>query len=88
MMDKFKQCVEDLGTIGRMLELPHGQDIAAEMLRELAPYLRELGELERRDPTGAVSLILEYAEGLRSRLGGAESAVLKTTPPLTSERVA
>ena len=87
-MDNFQQCVEDLGTIGRMLELPHGQDIAKELLRELAPYLEELGAIERRDPTGAVRLILEYAEGLRGRLSGSESAVLKTTPGLTSERVA
>jgi hypothetical protein len=87
-MDKFQQCVEDLGTISRMLELPHGQGIAVELLRELAPYLKELGELERRDPTGAIRLILEYGEGLRVRLQGAESAVLKSTPPLTSERVA
>jgi hypothetical protein len=87
-MDKFQQCVEDLGTISRMLELPHGQDIAAELLRELAPYLKELSALERRDPSGAVRLIVEYAEGLRSRLHGSESGVLKTTPALTSERVA
>jgi hypothetical protein len=87
-MDNFQQCVEDLGTISRMLELPHGQGIAAELLREHAPYLKELSALERRDPTGAVRLILEYAEGLRTRLQGAESAVLKTTPPVTSERVA
>jgi hypothetical protein len=73
-MDKFQQCVEDLGTVARMLELPHGRDIAAEMLRELTPYLKELSLLTAKDPTGAVKLILEYAEGLRTRLKGLRSA--------------
>jgi hypothetical protein len=87
-MVTFQQCVEDLGTIGRMLELPHGQDIATEMLRELEPYLKELRALERRDPTGAVGCILEYAEALRAQLNGSHSGVLQTTPPVPSERVA
>lgn len=87
-MDNFQQCVEDLGTISRMLELPHGQDIAEELLRELAPYLKELSQLEPRDSTGAVRLILEYAAGLRVRLNGSVSMVVKTSQPLSSERVA
>jgi hypothetical protein len=68
-MDTFRQCVEDLATIERLLELPHGYDIAAEMLRELAPDLKELKELSRSDPSGGVQLILEYAAGLKARLG-------------------
>jgi hypothetical protein len=87
-MDTFKQCVEDLGTIARMLELPHGHDIAAEMLRELVPYLKQLSAIAGRDPTGAVKLILEYAEGLRTRLHGSESKELKSGRMLASERVA
>jgi hypothetical protein len=74
-MDAFGQCVEDLGTIGRMLELPHGRDIAVQMLRELAPYLKELEVLKERDPTGAVRLILDYVEQLRTRLKVPDSVV-------------
>ena len=40
-MEPFRQCVEDLATIERLLELPHGYDIAAEMLRELAVVVRD-----------------------------------------------
>ena len=87
-MENFQQCVEDLGTIGRMLELPHGRDIATEMLRELTPYLKELSLLNGRDPTGGVKLILEYAEGLRTRLRGSETRELKIGPPPPAERVA
>jgi hypothetical protein len=81
-MDAFGQCVEDLGTIDRMLELPHGHDIAVEMLRELSPYLKELHALKERDPTGAVRLILAYAEGLRIRLNVPDSVV--PLPSLTA----
>ena len=80
-MDSFGQCVEDLETIARMLELPHGRDIAAEMLRELGPYLKELSTLSGRDPTGAVKLILDYAEGLQTRLRGSDPKALKATAP-------
>jgi len=72
-MEPFRQCVEDLATIERLLELPHGYDIAAEMLRELAPFLKELKELSRNDRTGGVQLILDYADGLKARLGLGES---------------
>ena len=87
-MANIQQCVEDLETIGRMLELPHGRDIAAEMLRELTPYLKELSLLSGRDLTGAVKLILEYAEGLNTRLRGSETRELKRTSPPTAKRVA
>jgi hypothetical protein len=84
-MDAFKQCVEDLGTVGRMLELPHGHDIAREMLRELSPYLKELSALSGRDPTGGIKLILDYAEGLRIRLKVADS---QPVPKVTGLQVA
>jgi hypothetical protein len=87
-MDSFGQCVEDLGTIGRMLELPHGRDIATEMLRELTPYLKELATLSGRDPTGAIKLILDYAEGLHTRLKGSDPKDLKGPSPGRVEHVA
>jgi hypothetical protein len=87
-MDSFQQCVEDLGTIGRMLELPHGRDIAIEMLRELTPYLTELSLLNSRDPTGAVKLILEYAGGLQTRLKGSDPQELGGTRRGPADRVA
>ncbi|MEP7051883.1 MAG: hypothetical protein ABJB12_16075 [Pseudomonadota bacterium] len=68
-MDPFQRCVEDLGSIDRLLELPHGKDIALEMFRELAPYMAELTPLKDRDPSGAVALLFEYAHGVRMRLG-------------------
>jgi len=34
-MDPFRRCVQDLEAIDRLLELPHGHDIAFEMFREL-----------------------------------------------------
>ena len=68
-MDPFQRCVEDLGSIDRLLELPHGKDIALEMFRELAPYMAQLAPLKDRDPTGAIALVFEYAEGVRVRLG-------------------
>jgi len=73
-MDTFRQCVEDLDTIGRMLELPHGRDIAVEMLRELTPYLKELAALQGRDPTGAVKRILAHVDYLKAEVYGGESA--------------
>lgn len=87
-MDSFGQCVEDLGTIGRMLELPHGQDIATEMLRELTPYLKELAALSGRDPSGGVKLILEYAEGLQTRLRGSDPNDLKPVSTGRAQHVA
>jgi hypothetical protein len=81
-MDAFQQCVEDLGTVGRMLDLPHGHDIAREMLRELGPYLKELSALSGRDPTGGIKLILDYAEGLRIRLKVADSQPASKVGPL------
>ena len=73
-MDTFRQCVEDLDTIGRMLELPHGRDIAVEMLRELTPYLTELARLQTKDPTGAVKRILDHVDYLKVQIHGASSA--------------
>ena len=71
-MDPFQRCVEDLGSIDRLLELPHGKDIALEMFRELAPHTADLAALRDRDPTGAVALVLDYAESIRIRLGAAK----------------
>ncbi|MEP6467126.1 MAG: hypothetical protein ABJB05_12525 [Parafilimonas sp.] len=68
-MGPFQRCVEDLGSIDRLLELPHGKDIAREMFRELAPFMAELAPLKDRDTTGAVALIFEYSERIRVRLG-------------------
>jgi hypothetical protein len=87
-MDSFCQCVEDLGTIGRMLELPHGHDIASEMLRELSPYLKQLAAVSGRDPSGGVKLILDYAEGLRTRLRGSDPKDLKPAGAGRVEHVA
>ena len=67
-MDSFQRCVQDLGTIDRLLGLPQGHDIAVEVYREVLPYLGELDWLRDRDPTGAVNCLLEYSEGLRGRL--------------------
>ena len=67
-MDPFQRCVEDLGSIDRLLELPHGKDIAVEMFRELTPHVAQLATLKERDPTGAVALVLEYSESIRARL--------------------
>jgi hypothetical protein len=87
-MDAFRQCVEDLETIGRLLELPHGKDIAVEIFRELTPYLQELGTLHRRDPTGAVKCVLDHAEWLRAQLGGPESSTQKRPRSSPAQRVA
>ncbi len=69
-MDTFRQCVEDLETIGRMLELPHGRDIAVEMLRELTPYLTQLASFQAKDPTGAVKRILDHVDYLKVQIHG------------------
>ena len=87
-MDSFRQCIEDLASIGRMLELPHGQGIAAEMLRELEPCLKELTTLSGHDATGGVKLILEFAEGLKTRLNGSYSRELKGARQPSPARVA
>lgn len=87
-MDSFQRCVEDLETIGRMLELPHGRDIAVEMHRELGPYLKELSALVQRDPTGGVKCILDHAEWLRVQLHGSESRELKSPRPRSTRHVA
>ncbi|HET7544273.1 MAG TPA: hypothetical protein VFK05_30590 [Polyangiaceae bacterium] len=68
-MDPFRRCVQDLEAVDRLLELPHGQDIALEMFRELLPYLWQLSPLRDRDPSGAVARLFDYAESLRVRLG-------------------
>ena len=68
-MDPFRRCVQDLEAINRLLELPHGQDIAVVMFRELQPLFLQLSSLRPRDPTGAVASLFEYAEGISRRLG-------------------
>ena len=89
-MDAFQRCVEDLGSIDRLLELPHGKDIALEMFRELSPYMSELSALKERDPTGAITLLFEYAASVRVRLGLAkfESGIQPLMKPLPPARVA
>ena len=77
-MDPFRRCVQDLEAINRLLELPHGRDIAFEMFRELLPYLWQLGPLRERDPSGALACLLDYAEDVRVRLGYSK---LETSPP-------
>ncbi len=82
-MDPFQRCVEDLGSIDRLLELPHGKDIALEMFRELAPYMAELATLKDRDPTGAVALLFEYSDSIVVRLGASrfESGIQPAMKP-------
>jgi hypothetical protein len=67
-MEIFWQCVEDLGTIDRLLELPHGQEIAERMFRDVAPVLELLEPMKARDPTGAIARLLEFADGVRARI--------------------
>jgi hypothetical protein len=67
-MDAFQRCVQDLGSIDRLLQLPNGQEIAVEMFRELTPYLEQMAALKERDPTGALACLLDYAESARARL--------------------
>ena len=78
-MDPFRRCVQDLEAIDRLLELPHGHDIAFEMFRELLPYLWQLSPLRERDPSGALACLFNYAEGMRVRLGG--PTLESTAPP-------
>jgi hypothetical protein len=78
MMDPFRRCVQDLEAIDRLLELPHGRDIAFEMFRELLPYLWQLTPLRDRDPSGALACLFDYAEGVRVRLGYSK---LESAPP-------
>ena len=78
-MDPFRRCVQDLEAIDRLLELPHGHDIAFEMFRELLPYLWQLSPLRDRDPTGALTCLFDYAEGVRLRLG--YSKLESSAPP-------
>ena len=77
-MDAFLRCVQDLAAIDRLLELPHGHDIALEMYRESMPYLLELQALRERDPSGAAARICDYADDLRKRLGITR---IESTPP-------
>jgi hypothetical protein len=81
-MDAFQRCVRDLESIDRLLELPHGYDIALEMFREMLPYLWQLGPLRERDPSGAVDCLFEYADGIKSRLG--YSTLESGAPPKNS----
>jgi hypothetical protein len=82
IMDGFQRCVRDLESIDRLLELPHGQDIAVEMYREMLPYLWQLAPLKEHDPTGAVDCLFDYAERLRARLGCSASG--SGAPPSAS----
>jgi hypothetical protein len=68
-MDPFRRCVQDLEAITRLLELPHGKDIALIMFREMSPYLMQLAALRDRDPTGALKCLFEYAETVQEHLG-------------------
>jgi hypothetical protein len=88
IMDAFQQCVEDLGTIERMLELPHGYDIACEVFRESGPYLKQLEAISLHDPTGGVKLILEYAEKVRRRLNITDSKPVSSKPAELGKRCA
>ena len=81
-MDPFRRCVQDLEAIDRLLELPHGHDIAFEMFRELLPYLWELSPLKDRDPSGALTCLFDYAEGMRVRLGYSK---LESSPPPSAQ---
>ena len=67
-MDAFRQCVEDLGTIDRLLELPHGREIAVRLFRETEPYVELLDAMKSRDPTGAIRQVVEFAAGIRTRI--------------------
>ena len=87
-MDPFQQCVEDLGTIDRLLELPHGRDIAVEMFREASPYLELLSAMKERDRTGGISRVLEYAAGIRRQLSRGYAEVQKPAARSTTDRVA
>ncbi len=77
-MDSFARCVQDLEAVDRLLELPHGHDIAVEMFREVLPYLWQLRALKERDRSGALACLFDYAEGIRLRLGVSK---LDTMPP-------
>jgi hypothetical protein len=68
-MDAFQQCVEDLATIDRLIELPHGRDIAVHLFRELCPYIVLLDAMKARDPSGGIRQVVDFAEGIRIRLG-------------------
>ena len=85
-MDGFQRCVRDLESIDRLLELPHGYDIAVEMYREMLPYLWQLAPLKEHDPTGAVSCLFDYSERVRARLGYSSSE--SHAPPSASVRAA
>ncbi len=87
-MDAFQQCLEDLGTIERMLELPHGYDIACEVFRETGPYLKQLEAINHHDPTGAVKLVLAYAEKVRRQMNIEASRPVSSKPTALGKRCA
>jgi hypothetical protein len=84
-MDDFQRCVRDLESIDRLLELPHGHDIATEMYREMLPYLWQLAPLREHDPSGAVGCLFDYAERVRVRLGYAAAG--SGAPPSSSSTI-
>jgi hypothetical protein len=67
-MEIFWQCVEDLATIERLLELPHGREIAVQMFREVSPFLELLDAMKARDPSGGIKRVVEFASVLQRRL--------------------
>ena len=81
-MESFRRCVEDLESIDRLLELPHGRDIALEIFRELQPFLADLDSLKDRDRSGAVSSLFEFAESIRVRIGAAR--FVSGAPPVSA----
>ena len=62
------QCIEDLSTIARVVDLPHGRDIATRIFNELRPLLAEIRTLKERDRTGAILQVLRFAEDVRVKL--------------------
>jgi hypothetical protein len=87
-MESFRRCVEDLESIDRLLELPHGRDIALEIFRELQPFLAELGSLKDRDRSGAVSSLFEFAESIRVRVGAVRFVSGPPSASTITDRVA
>ena len=67
-MDVFRRCVEDLGAIERLLELPHGYEIARKMFAEIEPLIQLLDAMKTRDPSGAISCLVKFAEIQRARI--------------------
>jgi hypothetical protein len=52
----------------RLLELPHGPEIAVQMFHEVSPFLELLDAMKSRDPTGGIKRVVEFASVLQRRL--------------------